>query len=212
MKRSPPSALLLLNGDIPDAAMIRRLARRCRVIICADGGARHARRMGLVPDVVVGDMDSLPRPLPRNWTRTLYWCDFNENSSDFDKALEFMGRTGCGRLYVAGLFGGRLDHCMVNLSLARRYGARESLVVVDRGMAALLGPGRYRLGLRRGQRLSLLAVAPRTRLSVTGARYPLRHAALVAGSRGLSNVAQGPVGLHVHAGLVWAMAPDVFEF
>ena len=211
MKREPGAALLLLNGDVSDPALVRRLARRCALLICADGGARHAVRLGLHPDAVVGDMDSVPRPLPRSWRGTSFLCDFDEDSSDFEKALAFVARTGCSRLYVAGIMGGRLDHALVNLALARAWGCRRSLVMVDWGLAASVGPGRYRLGLKRGDLLSLLAATQRAKLSVSGVRYPLRRAVLVPGGRGLSNVARGAVSLTVHAGRVWAMAPRGFS-
>ena len=211
MKPEAGSVLLLLNGEIPDAVLVRRLAKRCFCLVCADGGARHAAHLGLCPDAVVGDMDSVPKPLPRSWRGTRFLCDFDEDSSDFEKALAFVARTGCSRLYVAGLLGGRLDHALVNLALAQAWGSRRSLVIVDRGLATLLGPGRYGFAVRRGEILSLLASTSRAKLSVSGARYPLRRTALAPGGRGLSNVAQGPVTLTVHAGRVWFMSPHGFS-
>jgi thiamine pyrophosphokinase len=211
MRPEPGAALLLLNGDIPDAGLVRRLARRCVFLVCAGGGARHAARLGLRPDVVVGDMDSVPKPLPRSWHSTRFLCDFDEDSSDFEKALAFAARAGCPRLYVAGILGGRLDHALVNLALAQAWGSRRSLVIVDRGLATLLGPGRYRIPAKRGEVLSLLAATARARLSVSGVRYPLRQAALVPGGWGLSNMARGPVALTVHSGRVWVMSPHGFS-
>ena len=207
MSRKPFSAFLFLNGGLEQPVLVKRLARSCGLVVCADGGARHARGLGLVPDVVLGDMDSLPRPLPRSWARTRFVCDFDEDASDFEKALAFLRRSGCARLYVAGLLGGRLDHALVNLALARGCGTRLPVVVVDRGLAGLLGPGSHRLGLKRGELLSILAATARARVSLSGVRYPLRRAALAPGGRGLSNVATGKVILSVHAGLVWAMTP-----
>jgi len=210
--RREPVALLLLNGELADPGLVRRLARRCSVLVCADGGARHAVRLGLRPDAVVGDMDSVPRPLPRSWRGTSFLCDFDEDSSDFEKALAFLARAGISRLYVAGLLGGRLDHALVNLALARAWGIRRSVAIVDRGLATLLGPGRYKLGFLRGGRLSLLAATQRARLSVSGVRYPLRRAVLAPGGRGLSNVARGGVTLTVHAGRVWVASSEPFGF
>ncbi|MCX5796028.1 MAG: thiamine diphosphokinase [Elusimicrobia bacterium] len=211
MKRDS-AALLLLNGGLPEPGLVRRLARRCSVLVCADGGARHAVRLGLRPDVVIGDMDSVPKPLPRSWRGTSFLCDFGEDSSDFEKALAFLARAGISRLYVAGILGGRLDHSLVNLALAEAWGCRRSLVMVDRGLATLLGPGRYRLGVKRGGMLSLLAATSRARLSASGVRYPLRRAVLSPGGRGLSNVAEGAVALTVHSGRVWAASPEPFGF
>jgi thiamine pyrophosphokinase len=207
MKRDPGAALLLLNGEIPDAALVRRVAGHCPFLVCADGGARHAARLGLAPHAVVGDMDSVPRPLPRSWRRTSFLCDFDEDRSDFEKALAFISEAGCSRLYVAGLLGGRLDHALVNLALAEAYGSRASLVVVDRGLATLMGPGRYRLPFRKGELVSLLAAGKGARVSVAGVRYPLNKTLLKPGGRGLSNVAGGSVSLAVHSGRVWMMSP-----
>jgi thiamine pyrophosphokinase len=207
MKRDPGAALLLLNGEIPDAALARRVAGHCSFLVCADGGARHAVRLGLAPHAVVGDMDSVPKPLPRSWKKTSFLCDFDEDRSDFEKALAFISEAGCSRLYVAGLLGGRLDHALVNLVLAEAYGSRASLVVVDRGLATLMGPGRYRLPSKKGELVSLLAAGKGVRVSFSGVRYPLKKTLLKPGGRGLSNVASGPVSLVVHSGRVWVMMP-----
>lgn len=194
------AALILLNGEIADPALVRRAARRCRGIVCADGGLRHAAALKLRPDFVVGDMDSLPHPLPRQ-RGLVYWCDFDEDRSDFEKALGFAADLGCARAYVAGAMGGRVDHALVNLGVAERYSGPLDLVLLDCGAARLLGPGRHRLGFSRG-RFSLLA-APRAVVTLSGARYELSRFTLVAGSRGLGNSARGNPLLTVHEGRLW---------
>ena len=45
-----PFVLLFLNGDLRDSRVVARLARKADLILCADGGARHARTLGVVPD------------------------------------------------------------------------------------------------------------------------------------------------------------------
>lgn len=198
----PQAALLLLDGEIPDRALVRRAAKKCRGVICADGGLRHAAALGLRPDFVVGDMDSLPHGKLKGKPPT-FWCDFDENRSDFEKALDFALSLGCRQAYVAGAMGGRTDHALVNLGLLERYAGALELVMLDRGVARLLGPGRHELGLSRG-RFSLLA-APRAVVTLTGARYPLERFELVAGSRGLGNAARAAATLTVHEGRVWAV-------
>jgi thiamine pyrophosphokinase len=101
---------------------------------------------------------------------------------------------------------------LVNLALARRFGVDLGLILVEMGMAVLLGPGRHRLPLKRGRIFSVLAAADAARVSISGARYPLRRERLLPGSRGLSNRALGPITIFVHSGLAWAMAPEAFAF
>ncbi|MBI4375531.1 MAG: thiamine diphosphokinase [Elusimicrobia bacterium] len=192
--------LLLLNGEMPDPALVRWAAKRCRVILCADGGLRHAMDLGLRPDLVVGDMDSLPRPLPR--TQATFLCDFDSDRSDFEKALELCSELRLDPLYVAGAGGGRMDHLMVNLALCEKYGRANRLVLLDRGYGLWLGKGRHALDIPKGSLFSLLA-SPRAVVTLSGARYPLKRQALSAGSRGLSNVSTGRVRFQVHQGRIW---------
>ena len=201
-KASDNAALVLLNGEVPEPALVRRAAARCRVLICADGGLRHAVALRLRVDFVVGDMDSLPRPLPPRG-KTLYWCDFDENRSDFEKALAVALALGCRRVYLAGMLGGRADHVLVNLGVVERCARAFDVVMLDRGAGRLLWPGRHRLGFSRG-RFSLLA-SPRAVVTLTGARYPLSRFTLLAGGRGLGNAARGEPVLTVHRGRVWLL-------
>jgi thiamine pyrophosphokinase len=199
--------LLLLNGEVPDPGLALRAAAACDAVICADGGVRHAKRLKIQPRFVVGDMDSLPKPLPR-WPGTTYVCDFDEDRSDLEKALSFCEQAGGGELWIAGALGGRLDHSLVNLAVLEHAARRLPLTLIDRGMGRVLGPGRHAVECRPGDVLSLLACGAGARVSFSGVRYPLRRHRLVPGSRGLSNVARGRAArLEVHAGRVWLLRP-----
>ena len=204
------SVLILLNGEIRDPKSVRVAARRADAVICADGGTRHAVTLRLQPDFIVGDMDSLPKALPKAWKKTLYWCDFDPERSDLDKALDFARSLGARNVQVAGVLGGGLDHELVNFAALEESGAGLDLTVIDGGAARLLGPGRHALPFKRGARFSLLA-APRARLSLSGARFGLKNELLRRGSRGLGNRAEGTVVLTVREGRVWVVDAAPFR-
>ncbi|MBI4347225.1 MAG: hypothetical protein HY553_10245, partial [Elusimicrobia bacterium] len=111
--------LILLNGELGKAGPVRRAARECGLIICADGGARHASKLGLKPRLVIGDMDSLPSKLPR-WKDTVFLCDFDPDCSDFEKALRFAADRGFKEAWVAGAFGDA-DYALVNFAVAEHW-------------------------------------------------------------------------------------------
>jgi thiamine pyrophosphokinase len=204
------SALILLNGEMRDEPSIRAAARGADAVICADGGARHAVALRIAPDFIVGDMDSLPKGLPKAWKKTLYWCDFDPERSDLDKALDFARSLGVRDVRVAGVLGGGLDHELVNFAALEESAAGLDLTVIDGGVARLLGPGRHALPLKKGSRFSLLA-APRARVSLAGARFKLKNEVLRRGSRGLGNRAEGKVTLTVRQGRVWVIDAAPFR-
>jgi thiamine pyrophosphokinase len=183
--------LILLNGEMPSPARVREFARRARRVFCADGGARHAARLGIEPRVVIGDMDSLPKPLPR-WKGAVFLCDFSEERSDFEKALELAASSGVREAWVAGAVGGRLDHLLVNFSLAERFAPTLRVVFVDQGSAFLALPGRHALSCRAGDTVSIVPATPAASVLSRGLEFPLRGGPLRKGSRGLSNRARIP--------------------
>lgn len=201
--------LILLDGELRGAKHVRAAARAAGAVICADGGARHAAALGLEPDFVVGDMDSAP-PRPKRWKKADYLRDSDTERSDLDKALDHARRLGAREALVAGVLGGGLDHELVNFAALEEGAGGLDLTVIDGGRARLLGPGRHRLPYKRGSRFSLLA-APRAVLSLTGARFGLRHETLTRGTRGLGNAATGKVSLTVRSGRVWAIDAGPFR-
>ena len=53
--------IIFANGEIPRLENARSLLHSDDYIICADGGTRHALALGLKPNLVIGDMDSIDK-------------------------------------------------------------------------------------------------------------------------------------------------------
>ena len=97
-------------------------------IIAADGGLRHTEKLGLVPNIVIGDMDSMEgQKIPDG----AILFPARKDDTDTMLALREGLRRGCDTFYLYGATGGaRLDHTLANLqSLAflLRHGARGYL-------------------------------------------------------------------------------------
>lgn len=200
-------ALLFLNGPVTDAKRLKARAAAAGFLVCADGGARVAAALGLQPAVVVGDFDSLPRPLP-SWKGTTFLFDDDTDLSDFEKALRFLHGAGASSVWVAGLWGGRPDHQLVNLAVFEKWSKRLTLAAVDPGWTAVVGPGRHAIPCPKGAVVSLAAAGGPARVTTKGLKYALKDFRLEKGSRGLSNVAtRSPVEVLVKAGRIWVSLP-----
>lgn len=201
--------LLILNGDAPDPELARGLAEEASLVVCADGGYRHALEAGLDVDWIVGDIDSIDGLELQKDLRVLFEPD--QERSDFEKAVDFLTRSrfAAGErvdFLVLGALGGRRDHEMVNLQVAEARGADANFTLFGARETLALITGEGVFDVEPGQRVSLIPGASGARLSARGLKYPLRDERLERGSRGVSNEAvAGSVELDVTEGSVWAV-------
>ena len=54
-----PRIVIFANGEIPNPEAARGLLREGDYLLAADGGANHLYKMGILPNMIVGDLDSL---------------------------------------------------------------------------------------------------------------------------------------------------------
>jgi len=205
--RSPRHVLVVADGDVaPRAALDEAWPAwddDVAAVVAADGGFARAVGLGLQPDVLVGDFDSLTpdgvAAAEASGARVIRHRT-DKDESDTELALLEAVALGATRITVLGAFGGpRLDHALANLWLLAHpvFGALD-LVLLDadvraRLLTAPLPDGRlasWPLPGRVGAIVSLLPFGGDAQgVTTRGLRYPLRDEPLRIGpARGLSNV------------------------
>ncbi len=205
-------AVVLTFGERGDAAWARTALRRAALIVAADGGAGAALALGRVPDVVVGDFDSLD-PATRDRLAAagarLEMHPREKDETDLELALLAAVRRGATAIDVLGAFGGpRLDHALANvLALALPWlGERPVRLLDPRHEVRLLrGPGTLHLPGAPGDLISLLPLSVSADgIDTAGLRYPLRDGTLLLGhTRGVSNELTGEsASVRLRAGLL----------
>jgi len=198
------AAVLVLNrapaGDVrTTVAMAGRLASE-RWVVAVDGGLRACRRAGLVPDLLVGDGDSLGRA-PVVAERVSFPAD--KDFSDLAGALREVARRGLRLALVAGLCGGRLDHEWANLLELDRHSRAIPAILAPTARGTVLFTSRgFRLATVPGAGFSMLAPSATATVTLRGARWGLERRRLRPGSHGLSNVTGARLELTVHRGSV----------
>jgi len=117
----PRRCFIVGAGEVFDYVSLRKLAGDYDFIICADGGYRHCEKLGVTPDLLVGDFDSI-EDIPDNIPRLELPRDKSYTDSYFavEKAIEL----GYDYLLMTGMLGGRLDHTVANLQLLARCARR----------------------------------------------------------------------------------------
>ena len=203
---SPPDlhAILVGDGDVPprpalDAAWPGWDAG-AGLVVAADGGATKALAAGLLPDLVVGDADSLgPDGLAaiREAGIPVELAAVAKDESDLELAAAAAVARGATRLTVLGALGGaRFDHALANAwLLAHPVLAGRTAVLLDaatrvRLLDASAAPAEVRLAGAPGDLVSLFSFgSDAVGVTTAGLAYPLLDEPLRLGpARGLSNV------------------------
>ncbi len=201
-------ALVLAGGTLPLPQLWPLALEGADLTVAADGGLAHARVLGVEPDLIVGDLDSVEeRDLLRHGAVPLERHPAAKNELDLELALDAAWRRGAGDAVVVGAFGSRLDQSFGALLIAGRLAAAGRDVILLAGnheARAVTAGGSVTRELAAGTTVSLLALAEGSRVTTRGVRYPLTAAELPPGTGlGVSNEATGgAVSLDVHAGLV----------
>jgi len=192
------------DGDVSAGVLSHPLlsaAGERLLIVAADGGAAKAELLGLRPDVVVGDLDSLaPETLDRlradGVDISAHPADKDE--SDTQLAMREALARGASEVVLIGALGGvRLDHTLANLLLLGLPDLAGRRVVLLDGPSSvrvmgLDGSDELVLDGRPGDIVSLLPLSGRVEgVTTSGLHYALNQEPLLQGySRGLSNVMQ----------------------
>jgi thiamine pyrophosphokinase len=187
------------DGDVPPRAVLDGLIGNSAdelLVVAADGGAVKAESIGLLPDVVVGDADSLTADeigRLRSAGAEVVTHPQTKDQSDTELAVREALARGATRLVVVGAFGGRrLEHTLANvLLLALPELATADVTLADGASTLRVARGGDRLAIagRPGDYVSLLPLSDRVAgVTTSGLAYPLSDATLDQGpTRGLSN-------------------------
>jgi len=200
-------ALVLAGGPLRPSPRLLRKVGETDLVIAADGGLRHAIPLGVVPDLLVGDLDSVRDEDLAVWSGVpTERHPRDKDALDLELAIEAALARGADSVRVIGAFGGRFDQTLATAWIAAHYaeqGVEMSLLDGIHDAYPLPAGARFESEVPPGTVFSLLSVSERSRVDVAGADYPLTDAELPRGvGLGLSNVAHDRLVVDVREGLV----------
>ncbi len=160
------------------------------ILVAADGGAGAVLAAGLIPEAVIGDMDSLQPDAALAFADRLHRIA-EQDTTDFDKALRHIAAP---LVIAVGVTGGRFDHELAVMhTLVRRAGQR--CIVLGAESLTFVCPPTIALTLPVGMVFSLFPMGS-VRVASEGLRWPTAGLDFAPDSViGTSNEVVGPVVL-----------------
>ncbi|MCU0427726.1 MAG: thiamine diphosphokinase [Candidatus Kapabacteria bacterium] len=198
-----PEIIVCLNGTLPDTNTFHRL--RPIPIAAADGAAVQLREKNVLPQYIVGDLDSLAHD-------RAYWEENkqieiveigDQNSTDFEKTLDYVAKRNCRSILVVGMHGGEFDHTLNNWSILMRYGKTRNIVFYEKGKIAIPLYESVQVAAKEGEMISLIP-QPSAVLTTSGLEWNLNKEELSLGLKeGARNRAiANQITIELHSGAI----------
>jgi len=176
-------AVIFINGELADASRLR--LKKSDLLIGVDGGTKQIYKLGLKPDMVIGDLDSI-KAIPKD-VPVLKLID--QDKTDTQKALEYVVKLGYKEIILTGFLGRRLDHLIANLMSLSKYNFK----IVEGNQEIFICRDKLNISGKKNDLVSLIPLFEDSQgVTTVGLKWSLQVRNLQAGSSlGVSNVMLG---------------------
>lgn len=165
--------IILADGSFPEHEIPLGYLKKAERIICCDGSAEPLLKAGMVPDAIVGDLDTLPAGIAERFSDRIYQSKEQE-TNDLTKAVNWCAGKGYKDLVILGATGKREDHTIGNISLLAEYVKETSVIMVTDTGIFIPFIKSATVSTLPGQQVSVFSVDPGTEITSEGLKYPLK--------------------------------------
>ena len=163
-------------------------------LIAVDKGLDYLYELEILPDVIIGDFDSLNKNYLeeyRNRNICIIEYSSDKNNTDTDLAISYAIENKINMVDIVGALGNRMDHGLANIMLMERYVDSININVIDEFNYIRVVKGEVSLKISKDRffYLSLLPLTDEVEGVITrGLKYELENKVLErASSLGVSN-------------------------
>ncbi|KUG03267.1 thiamin pyrophosphokinase [hydrocarbon metagenome] len=124
--------IVLANGEYGDLKFYEDVFKGCDIILCADGGANYAYQLGVLPDYIIGDMDSINENILEYYnSRQVPFKKYprRKDFTDIQLAMSTAEEMGAQEIILLGTQGKRFDHSLSNLYCGLEYVKRGIKII-----------------------------------------------------------------------------------
>ena len=201
--------IIIANGKSPSRKVLEYFfSKGFNTIICADGGANSAKKLGIVPDFIVGDLDSISLSTLKFFKDKSTIIQIKrQNDTDVEKCLKFAIKKGFKEAILLGVTGDRLDHTICNLGIVIKFFTKIKIYLTAESSFLTPINNDTIIKSKIGEIISIYAFDKNTRITSIGLKYQLNKAALPFGVReSTSNVSiSDKVKLKVSGGIIFVI-------
>lgn len=177
--------IILGNGKPPSKKVITFLRNKgYTTLICADGGANAARKLKLIPDYIIGDLDSIDKSTVEYYKKdSKIFKISRQNDTDIEKCLKFAVKKNFAEAILVGVTGDRLDHTFCNLGIVLKFFNKLKIKLIAENSILIPYQGKVKFPTLKGETISLYGFNERTKIASKNLKYPLKNISLPFGNK-----------------------------
>ncbi len=188
-------AVIFVNGNLSDFSQVKKIIKKTDYLIAVDGGLKHILELELTPNVIIGDMDSMPKICreQKSLFPTMIKYPRKKDKTDFELAIDYCLGKKFKEIIIFGILGDRIDHMLANIFLITKtqtenpsikikiFEGKKEIFVVNK---EIMIEGKI------GDEISIIPISQKLKgVTTDGLYYRLIDDTLEFGStRGVSNV------------------------
>jgi len=168
-------ALILANGLHPKKTVIEYLQNNgYKTLVCADGGANSAYKLKLIPEFIIGDLDSINPNVKKFYEKKSKIIKYErQNDTDVEKCLKFIIKKNYDEVILLGATGDRLDHSFCNMGIVLKFFNEIKINILHQKSFLNCFTGKVVLNTLKDEIISLYGFDKKTKIKSVGLKYPL---------------------------------------
>ncbi len=198
--------VIVANGPLSANKDLVSILNTAETIIAADGGANHCIELEVMPDVIIGDLDSIDDTAGRTFAEKgidIQRFPPEKDATDLELALDLAQERGAKEIYLAGVLGGRWDMSLANILLVAQEKYRSLRITLWSSECQIMlnNPGEtYLIQGHKGRTISFLPLTGDVAgVTLKGFKYPLDCYTITSGSTlGVSNIVESKLATEYH--------------
>ena len=185
--------LIVSSGEIKDYKLLKQQVNQSDYIVCADGGVNHILKINVIPNIVLGDLDSIgKKELEILKEKNIETKKFSamKDETDTELCIDYLIGKGFKNITLMGVTGTRLDHTLANIYLLEKmYSSGITAKIIDKHNSIYYVGNSISLKKKDDNFISIIPISKEgIVISLSGFLYPLKREYLkFSSTRGVSN-------------------------
>jgi thiamine pyrophosphokinase len=192
MEEKIKSIAVFCNGQKVSKQIFSLYRNKIDYIICADGGANKILDLGITPNVIVGDLDSVYKKLLIKYPNCEVIHITDQHTTDLEKALKHAITLKPKNIYIFAAAGSRIDHTLTNLNMLKKFHKYANIELISNSAKLIYINKSTEFKLPNCSIVSLFPLGLVKNVTLQGFKFPLKNEDLEFGVRdGQSNLTKG---------------------